>query len=112
MTNKAIYFQVNSTELQRHYKHQISGYKQWEQLAHADDYLIFPENITEHISIDEVSLSKGELYTIVTNKNTACKNKQSLIAIMNGTSATTIESVLSKIHISQRNKVKEISMDM
>jgi transposase len=68
--------------------------------------------IPEHISIDEVSLSKGELYTIVTNKNTACKNKQSLIAIMNGTSAATIESVLSKIHISQRNKVKEISMDM
>ncbi len=112
MTNIASYFQVNSTKLQRHYKHQISGYKQWEQLAHADDYLIFPENITEYISIDEVSLSKGELYTIVTNKNTACKNKQSLIAIMNGTSAATIESVLSKIPISQRNKVKEISMDM
>ena len=112
MTNIASYFQVNSSKLQRHYKHQISGYKQWKQLAHADDYLIFPENITEYISIDEVSLSKGELYTIVTNKNTACKNKQSLIAIMNGTSANTIESVLSKIHISQRNKVKEISMDM
>lgn len=112
MTNIASYFQVSSSKLQRHYKHQISGYKQWEQLTHADDYLIFPENITEYISIDEVSLSKGELYTIVTNKNTACKNKQSLIAIMNGTSATTIESVLSKIQISQRNKVKEISMDM
>ena len=112
ITNIASYFQVNSTKLQRHYKHQTSGYKQWEQLPHADDYLIFPENITEHISIDEVSLSKGELYTIVTNKNTACKNKQSLIAIMNGTSASTIESVLSKMHVSQLNKVKEISMDM
>lgn len=112
ITNIASYFQVNSTKLQRHYKHQTSGYNQWEQLQHADDYLIFPENITEHISIDEVSLSKGELYTIVTNKNTKCKNKQSLIAIVNGTESKIIESVLHKIPINQRCIVKEISMDM
>lgn len=112
MTNIASYFQVSSDKLRHHYKKEISGYRQWSQLAHAEDYLIFPENITEHISIDEVSLSKGELYTIVTNKNTSCKNKSSLIAIINGTDAKTIESALSKIPISQRNKVKEISMDM
>jgi transposase len=112
ITNIASYFQVSSDKLQRHYKSQVSGYKQWEQLKHAEDYLIFPENITEQISIDEVSLSKGELYTIVTNKNVNCKNKHSLIAIVNGTDAKTIESVLTKISISERSKVKEISMDM
>jgi transposase len=112
MANIASYFQVSSAKLQRHYKHQISGYKQWEQLSHADDYLVFPDNMTDQISIDEVSLSKGELYTIVTNKNTKCKNKQSLIAIINGTDAQTIESVLNKLPIEQRRKVKEISMDM
>ncbi len=112
MTNIASYFQVNSSKLQRHYKHEISGYKQWDQLYHADDYLIFPENITAHISIDEVSLSKGELYTIVTNKNAGCKNKQSLIAIINGTDAKTIETVLNKIPVEHRKQVKEISMDM
>jgi transposase len=112
ITNIASYFQVSSDKLQRHYKHKISGYKQWEQLPHAAEYLIFPDNITEHISIDEVSLSKGELYTIVTNKNTRCKNKQSLIAIINGTQAKTIEEVLTKIPVEKRNKVKEISMDM
>lgn len=112
MTNIASYFQVSSSTLQRHYKHEISGYKQWDQLHHSDEYLIFPENITQHISIDEVSLSKGELYTIVTNKNTGCKNKHSLIAIINGTEAKTIEAALTKIPIEQRSKVKEISMDM
>lgn len=112
MTNIASYFQVSSDKLQRHYKHQSSGYKQWNQLSHADDYLVFPENITEYISIDEVSLSKGELYTIVTNKNAKCQNKKSLIAIINGTEAQTIENVLQKIPAEQRNKVKEISMDM
>lgn len=112
MKNIASYYSVNGKKLQRHYKQKASGYKQWEQLPHADDYLIYPENITEHISIDEVSLSKGELYTIVTNKNTKAQNKKSVIAIINGTEAKTIQEVLSKIPLEQRNKVKEITMDM
>jgi transposase len=103
---------VKSKTLQKHYKHQVSGYHQWEQKHHAEDYLIFPENITDSISIDEVSLSKGELYTIVTNKNTKCKNKKSVIAIINGTEAKIIEEVLLKLPLESRNKVKEISLDM
>ena len=90
----------------------MSGFQQWDQLAHADDYLIFPENITEHLSIDEVSLSKGELYTIITNKNTGNKNKKCVVAVINGTEAKTIQAVLEKIPESSRNKVKEVSMDM
>lgn len=112
MSNIASYFQVKTKTLQKHYKHQVSGYHEWEQKQHAEDYLLFPENITDSISIDEVSLSKGELYTIVTNKNTGCKNKKSVIAIINGTEAKTIEQVLLKIHLESRNKVKEISLDM
>ena len=112
MSNIASYFQVKSKTLQKHYKHKVSGYHQWEQKHHAEDYLIFPENITDSISIDEVSLSKGELYTIVTNKNTRCKNKKSVIAIINGTEAKTIEKVLLKLPLESRNKVKEISLDM
>jgi len=30
--------------------------------------MLFPKNIGEYLSIDEVSLSQGELYTFVTNK--------------------------------------------
>lgn len=103
---------MSSDKLQRHYKNQVSVFGQWEQLNHAKDYLIFPENIIDQISIDEVSLSKGELYTIVTNKNANFKNKHSPIAVINGTDAKIIESVLTKIPISERSKVKEISMDM
>lgn len=112
MTNIASYFQVSSDKLQRHYKHKVSGYKQWNQLSHADDYLIFPENITNHLSIDEVSLSKGELYTFVTNKNTGVKNKQSIVAVINGTEAKVIQEVLEKISLQKRNQVQEVSMDM
>ena len=64
------------------------------------------------MSIDEVSLSKGELYTIVTNKNVNNKNKQCLVALINGTDSKTIESVLERIPLDKRMQVKEISMDM
>jgi hypothetical protein len=40
----------------------------------------FPENIGKRLSIDETSLSNGELYTILTNK--AAKGKKG--AIVNG----------------------------
>jgi transposase len=112
ITNIASYFQVSSDKLQRHYKHRISGYKDWDQLPHADDYLIFPENITDRLSIDEVSLSKGELYTFVTNKNTGVKNRGSIVAVINGTQAKVIQEVLEKISLTKRNQVKEVSMDM
>ncbi len=112
ISNIASYYGVKSKTLQRHYKHKVSGFKQWGQLSHAEDYLIYPENITHHLSIDEVSLSKGELYTFVTNKNTGVKNKKSVVAIINGTDAKTIQEVLERISLQKRREVKEVSMDM
>ena len=112
MSNIASYYGVNSQKLQRHYKHKVSGFKEWIQLSHAEDYLVYPENITDKLSIDEVSLSKGELYTFVTNKNTNVKNKKSVVAVINGTEAKTIQEVLEKISLEKRNQVKEVSMDM
>ena len=112
MSNIASYYLVNSQKLQRHYKKKVSGYKECKQLSHADDYLIYPENITDKLSIDEVSLSKGELYTFVTNKNTKVRNKKSVVAVINGTEAKTIQAVLEKLPLDKRNQVKEVSMDM
>lgn len=112
ISNIASYYGVKNKTLQRHYKHKVSGFKQWEQLPHAEEYLIYPENITPYQSIDEVSLSKGELYTFVTNKNTGVKNKKSVVAIINGTEAKTIQEVLEKISLQKRKEVKEVSMDM
>ena len=112
MSNIASYYGVNSQKLQRHYKHKVSGFKDWQQLAHADDYLIYPENMTDRLSIDEVSLSKGELYTFVTNKNTKVRNKKSVVAVINGTEAKTIQAVLEKLPLQKRELVREVSMDM
>lgn len=112
ISNIASYYGVDAQKLRRHYKHEVSGFKQWDKLSHAEDYCIYPENITEHLSIDEVSLSKGELYTFVTNKNTKVRNKKSVVAIINGTEAKTIQNVLEKISLEKRCQVKEVSMDM
>ena len=112
MKNIASYYGVDSQKLQRHYKHKVSGYKQWDQLSHAQDYLIYPENITDKLSIDEVSLSKGELYTFVTNKNVNVKNRKSVVAVINGTEAKVIQEVLEKIALEKRDLVKEVTLDM
>ena len=78
MKNIASYYGIKPDKLQRHYKHKVSGYKEWSQLPHANEYLIYPENITDKLSIDEVSLSKGELYTFVTNKNVGSKKPKKI----------------------------------
>lgn len=83
----------------------------WEQKFHAEEYLVFPENIGVTISIDEVSLSKGELYTFVTNKQGKGK-KGSIIASVNSTKSKDIIEILEKIPIDERMKVKEVTLDM
>lgn len=97
--------------LRRHYKKKISGFKDWEQLNHSEDYLIYPQNIGEHLSIDEVSLSKGELYTFVTNKKGRGK-KNTLVACIKGVKSQDIIDVLNKIPLEKRKLVEEITLDM
>lgn len=65
----------------------------------------------EYLSIDEVSLSKGELYTFVTNK--AGKGKKgTLVACIKGTLSKDIIEVLEKISLKKRLAVKEVTLDM
>ena len=65
----------------------------------------------EYLSIDEVSLSKGELYTFVTNKNGRGR-KGTLIASIKGTLSKDIIAVLEKLPLSSREQVKEVTLDM
>jgi len=65
----------------------------------------------KHLSIDETALSKGELYTIITNKKAKGK-KGAIVAILAGTKVEPIIEQLLKIPRTKRNKVKEITLDM
>jgi len=102
---------VNGKKLQRQYKDYLSDFKKWKQKSHAKEWLIFPENMGRYLSIDETALSKGELYTIITNKKAKGK-KGAIVAILSGTKAEPIIEQLLKIPKSLRDKVKEITLDM
>jgi transposase len=77
---------VDGRTLQRHYKEKLSNFKEWNELNAPQEYLIYPENVGEYLSIDETALSNGELYTVVTNKSAKGK-KGSLVALIKGTQA-------------------------
>ena len=81
----------------------MSDFKIWNQKPHAKDWLIFPENLGNRLSIDETALSNGELYTILTNK--AAKGKKgTIVAMIAGTKADVVISIIEKITLKQRNK--------
>ncbi|MCQ8757630.1 transposase, partial [Escherichia coli] len=88
-----------------------SGFKDWKQRGHAKKWLLYPENLGSHLSIDETSLSHGELYTILTNKS-AKGGRGSIVAIVAGTKAEAVIEVLRKIPEPLRKKVSEITLDM
>ena len=90
----------------------MSGFNQWQKKTHAQEYLIYPKNIGQNLAIDETSLSNGELYTILTNKDKKGK-KGSIVGIFKGTQAEEIISLI-KEHIRKelRKIVKEVTLDM
>src|ERR1041385_3625194 len=73
--------------------------------------MLFADDLGPSLSIDETALSNGELYTIVTNKE-AKGGKKAIVAMLKGTQAEQIMSVLERIPVRKRNKVREVTMDM
>ena len=73
--------------------------------------MLFPENITPELSIDETSLTNGELYTILSSK--AAKGKKgTIVAMVEGASSDKIIEVIDRIPEELRKKVKEVTLDM
>lgn len=104
-------YALDGKQLQRQYKDHLSNFHSWDQKDHAEEWMLFADNIGPSLSIDETALSNGELYTIVTNKE-AKGGKKAIVAMLKGTQAEQIMSVLERIPLRKRNKVKEVTMDM
>jgi len=102
---------VEGKKFQRQYKNKLSDYKTWKERPHAQEWLLYPENMSQSLSIDEVALSSGELYTILTSKKAKGK-KGCLVAIIKGTSSETVIEHLLKIERKLRLNVEEITLDM
>jgi Transposase and inactivated derivatives len=102
---------IDGDLFERQYRNHLSGYKDWDQLAHAQDWILYPKNIGSYLGIDEVALSQGELYTVVINKQ-AKGRRGSIVAIIKGTDASTVCSVLLKMSRKRRFQPREITLDM
>lgn len=102
---------MSGRKLQRQYKDYLSDFKKWDQLKHSKEYLVFPNNIGKHLSLDETALSHGELYTVLTNKSAKGK-AGTIVAIIAGTSSEKVMEVLRKIPLKLRSNVEEITLDM
>ena len=103
-------YHIDCDEFGRAYKDHISGFRTWEELDHADEWLIFPENVGPHVSIDETCLSTGEVYTIASNKD-AHGRKGCLIAVVKGTKAKDVIKALMKMPEALRMSVEEVTLD-
>lgn len=105
------YYHVNGKRLEEQYRNHLSNFFTWDQLGHADQWLLFKENIGPNLSIDEVALTQGELYTVITNKSGKGK-KGTLVAMVATTQSERVIEVLKKIPVEERYKVEEITLDM
>ena len=90
------FYSVNGNQLAQQYKDHLSDYSQWEQKEHAQDWMLFENNIGTDLSIDETALSNGDLYTILTNK-AANGKKGAIVAMIKGTESETVINILKKI---------------
>lgn len=105
------FYHINAHTFEKQYKETLSGFRDWEQLGHADTWLLFPENIGPHLAIDESSLSNGELYTFVTNRDRHT-GERSLVAVVSGTKSEEVIQVLGQIDEEERMKVTEVTLDL
>ena len=105
------YYHINGDQFERQYKEHLSGFMEWEEASHASDWLVFPENFGPRMSIDETSLSDGELYTVVTNKD-AHGQEGALAAIIQGTKAEVVNAALDRVPLENRRLVTEITLDL
>ena len=104
-------FHLDGKQLQAQYLVHLSDYTSWDQKEHCENWLLFADNIGTHLSMDETSLSQGELYTILTNKDAKGK-KGALVAMVKGTVSDDVIEVLRKIPEKYRAKVEEITVDL
>ncbi len=111
MTAIAASQKIPAKEFEKQYKHHLSSFKDWEQHAHAEDWMLFPQNLGPQLSLDEVAVTNGELWTTLTNK--AAHGKQgALVAMIQGTKASEIAQVLARLPAEARHTVTEVTMDM
>ena len=73
--------------------------------------MLFPENFGKDMSLDETSLSNGEVYTILTNKD-ARGGRGALAAMIRGVASDTVSSILKIVPYKVRRRVETVTTDL
>lgn len=105
------HYYIDGDRFGQQYKEYLSGYKEWDQKDHAQQWILFPGNLGSRLSIDQTALSNGELYTVVTNKDGKGR-KGALVAMIEGTASEKVIKVINSIPKKEREVVKEVTLDM
>ena len=50
------FYHIDASTFEKQYKDVLSGYRNWEELSHAEEWLVFPENIGPNLAIDETGM--------------------------------------------------------
>lgn len=93
----------------RAYKEHLSGFSEWDQAGHADEWMLLSENVGSRMSIDETQLH-DDLFTILSNKD-GHGGPGTIAAVSAGTSAEEVLKTLMRIPEEKRLGVKEVTMD-
>lgn len=106
-------YHLESDSFERAYKDHLSGFREWELTVEgkqSTEVMLFARNVGANLSIDETSLSNGELYTIVSNKDAHGK-KGALVAMVKGTKADEVAKHINNILQYERERALETTMD-
>jgi len=104
------FYPIDGDQFERAYKEHLSGFSGWPEAEHAQDWLLFPQNMGPSLSIDETSVSRGELYTILSNKE-AHGGKGAIVSIVKGTRIEDVVNVLKALPTEKRLNVEEVTLD-
>lgn len=102
---------MDGQRLETQYKDHLSTYRVWEQQEHATDWILLQKNLGTRLSLDELAIHCGELYTVLTNKSAKGK-KGAIVAMVKGTKVRDVAAILMKIPEKQRLSVTEVTADM
>ena len=80
-------------------------------MEHAEEYMLFPNNFGDDMSLDETCLSNGEVYTILTNK-AAHGGKGALAAMVRGVASDVVSNILMMVPRELRRGVKTVTTDL
>ncbi|WP_289647294.1 transposase [uncultured Muribaculum sp.] len=103
-------YRLNASTLGKAYRDKLSDFQTWNQRSHATEWILHEENVGEYMSIDETAPSRGDLFTILSNKD-GHGRKGTVASIVSGTNSGELTAVFDRIPLEKRLGVREVTMD-